>query len=477
MKKWMTVLMAFVLLMGCAASPASAYTVDEKFWGQAENQAVTGMVGFSVMGDTSSLDDALFQTMKQVLPDTEISFFFSMYSKQPRGGIWNVKGADGSEKTVEVLFDDEKAAVGGNALTQEGVFYLLENPASAQSNAYTPGIREILQLMEKADDGWKERAQEYLGRYQAILSVWMNDYAGATMGQEGDVLYSELACTIPAQALKEQIKAMLRTFYADDQALALLMEVLGGTGAEIYLNPAMESVFGDLVDGTELQGELQVVRRFDSHGALMLDSISLPLSQLELPFFPGVMWQQVYLEMTGSGDLSFSLEGTGEERVHFSLNHMPDGRANGRVSLDLPGEDGALQHTGYGYEWTWQAEEETFTLQTDLCERLMQGSLTLTPDDQTLAPAQQITLDARFTSQSRSRAPARLEASLVWQEVQGEATVALILTAQTSTPVDVNDINELENTVSFHELPAEEKAALVSSLLLLPLNQAVVLPE
>ena len=476
MKKWMAALMALVLLLGCTAAPAFAYTVDEKFWGQAENQAVTGAVGFSVMGDAATENDALFQMLKQILPETEISFFVSLYSKQPRGAVIKIDAADGSEKNVEILLGDEKVAIGSNALGED-VYYLLDDQAFQPDNGSVPGMMDILRLMEDADDEWKTRAQAQLGYYQALLSVWMNDYAGASMGKENDVLYSQLSCTIPGDAVKEQVKAMLHTFYADEQTLQLLGEVLEGTGGEIYLNPAMESVFAKMVDSCSLTGDLQVVRRFDSQGALLLDSISLPLSGVELPVFPGVLWQRVSLEMTGKGDLSFSLLGSKEEKVHFTLNKQEDGKANGQAALDLPGDDGVIRHTGYAYEWKWQAMEETYTLQTDLCERLMQGTLTLTPDEKTLAPVQQITLDVRFTTKSRSRSPVKMEANLVWEEVQGDAKVAVILTAQTSSPVAMNDIGELENTVLFRTLPAEEKEALLKKLLLLPFDQAVTLPE
>lgn len=477
MRKWMAVLTALVLFMGCTAADAAAYTVDEKFWGQAENQAVTGVLGFSVMGDATAENAAWFQTMKQVLPETEINFMVTLYSKQPRGAVIQIAAADGSEKNVEILFDDEKLAIGSDALAGEGVYYLLDEQALKPDDSRIPGILDVLRLLETADEEWQTRAQVQLGYYQTLLSVWMNDYAGAAMGRADDVLYSELSCTIPADAVKEQVKNMLHTFYQDTQTLQLLGEVLNGTGGEIYLNPAMESVFAALVDSTVLTGDLQVLRRFDSHGALLLDSISLPLSDVELPVFPGVKWQRVSLEMSGQGDFSFSLLGAKEEKVHFSLNKQEEGKASGQAVMDMPGEDGVMQHTGYAYEWNWQAMEETYTLQTDLCERLMQGTLILMPDENTAAPGQKISLDVRFTSQSRSRSPAKLEANLVWEDVQGDAKLAVILTAQTSAPVSVKDIKELENTVLFHTLPADEREAMLKTLLLLPMDQAVTLPE
>lgn len=478
MRKWMTALMALMLLIGCTPFPAAAYTVDEKFMGQVQNQAVTGEIGFLVTGDmTAAMDSAFFATLKEMLPETEMTFGITLYPKSPRGGYVTRKGADGSEKTVQFLFDETALALGGNAIAGADTFYVLDAQKPAADENRVPGIMDILQMIDGADEAWKKRAQDSLGYYQTMISVWMNDYAGAAMGKEGDVLYSELSCTIPAAAVKEQVKVMLHAFYADQQTLQLLGEVLGGTGAEIYLNPAMESVFCMLVDDVQLTGDVTVVRRFDSQGALLLDSISLPIIPMELPLFPGVEWQRVSLETTGNGEIAFTLEGTKGEMVHFSLTRPAEGKAAGALVLDLPDEEGAMLHTGYTYEGTWQAMEETYTLQTDLCERLMQGTLTLMPDEKTAAPRQQLTLDVRFTTTSGKRDPSYVEANLVWTDLEGDATIAAVMTAKTAKPFAVQTTEEIENKVPFHTLTEEEKVAVLLQVLLLPIDQAAALPE
>ncbi|MBQ9944397.1 MAG: hypothetical protein IJO67_08540 [Clostridia bacterium] len=478
MKKWLAALMALVMITGCVPGSAASYTVDEKFLGQAQNQALTGEIGFLVTGDSSAaMDSALFETLGHMLPETEMTFGITLYPKAPRGGYVTRKGADGSEKTVQLLFDDQTLAFGGDAIAAENTYYIMNTGVPAADENRVPGMADILQMIEGAEESWKERAQDSLGYYQAMLSIWMNEYAGATMGKADDVLYSELSCTIPAAAVKEQVKTMLHAFYTDQQTLQLLMEVMKGTGAEIYLNPAMESVFCMLVDEVQLTGDLTVVRRFDSQGALLLDKFSLPLNPMELPFFPGVKWQRISLEMTGRGDFSFTLEGTAGENVHFSLNKPTEGMVSGRLVLDLPGEDGGLQHTGYTYEGTWQAMEETYTLQTDLCERLMQGTLTLTPDEKTEAPRQQMTLDVRFTTSSGKRDPSFVEANLVWADLEGDATIAVVLTAKTAKPFDVQNLDAIENKVPFQALTEDEQTAVLQQIMFMALDQAALLPE
>ena len=477
MKKWIAMLMVLVLLMGCVPVLAATYTVDEKFWGQVQNQAVTGEIGFLVTGDTTTaMEDNLFQTMKQVLPQTDMTFGVTLYPKAPTGGYVRVKGADGSEKEVKFLLGDGVFALGGAAVAPENTFYLMDGATLWQDDDQLPGIFDILRMMESADEGWKERAGQCLTPYETMISVWMGDYAGATMGREGDVLYSELSCTIPAQAVKEQIKVMLHAFYTDTDTLALLAELLEGTGGEIYLNPAMESIFCMLVDSAKLTGDVQVVRRFDSQGALLQDSISLPLNDVELSCFPGVKWQKITLDMAG-GDLTFSLQGAGQEQVQFAWNQQDENNFSGQFVLELPDEEGKMTHEGYAFSWVWQAMDETYTLQTDLCERLMQGTLTLTPDEKTDAPSQKISLDVRFTTTSGKRDPSYVEANLVWTDLQGDATMAVVLTAKTAKPFDMPALDSIENMLPFGTLSQEERATVLQQLVILPMDQAVTLPE
>ena len=136
-----------------------------------------------------------------------------------------------------------------------------------------------------------------------------------------------------------------------------------------------------------------------------------------------------------------------------------------------------MTHEGYAFSWVWQAMDETYTLQTDLCERLMQGTLTLTPDEKTDAPSQKISLDVRFTTTSGKRDPSYVEANLVWTDLQGDATMAVVLTAKTAKPFDMPALDSIENMLPFGTLSQEERATVLQQLVILPMDQAVTLPE
>ncbi len=281
MKRWMAFVLAAALTALSLPALAASYTVDEKFWGQAGNMAVLGTATFSVSGEeTRAMDAETFRLLKSTLPRTVITFSNSSFPDVGTGGKAVIETGDGSEKTLQFITEGKKLALGGDAVSGDGTFYLLETDAAQllsllrTDESNLPGLTEILQMFDAAGEEWKAKAQERLSLYETRLSMWMNDYAGTAMGQEDGVLYSELNCILPAAAVKEQMLSLLHIFYADGETLALLGEVLGGTEAEMYLNPAMESVFADLVQALPLEGEIDVIRRFDSKGQLVLDSIS-----------------------------------------------------------------------------------------------------------------------------------------------------------------------------------------------------------
>lgn len=490
MKRWIAMMMAAMMMALCMPALAESYTVDEKFWGQAKQNAVKGTVTFAVNGSgTKAMELTDFQKLKDMLQRTEMSFGISTSNRYPHGGYVNCLLPDGSENGFSFTYNEEAAAIWDHHAEGDETYYLFETDVTKllalfeEEEEKTPGIFEMLEIFEGADAEWKERAKACLAKYETIISVWMNDYAGTAMGKEGDTLYSELSCTIPVNALKGEIKALLHNFYQDAETLAVLNEVLQGTGAEIYLHPAMESAFAAMVENALLEGEAKVVRRFDSTGELVLDSISLPLDNVDstldqlLPFLaPFEKWTQITFDMTGKGDISFLLESGEQEKIAFTMNALADGTYQGNFALDVRPMNGEMQHTGYNFTCSWQEMEETYSLQTDILERLMQGTLTLQPDSETDHPAQRITLDMKYTTTSNEGSVAHLEANLVWMDVAADATIALTVNASTSRPFDGTAIGDMEKVIYLQDLPYEERQSILQKVLL-PLNQAVTLPE
>lgn len=468
MKKVFTGMMAFVLLaFFCLPAMASEITVDERFFTQVKNYAVKGTVSFAVSGTkTAMIPDETFQMLKSVLPQVVLNVTHSV----PGGGQVAFADTQGEEKYVDYVYDQNVVALHGNVVTEDETWYAAELELSRllalfskEQGSALPGMMQIYAAFEKADDQWKEEAAVVLSRYETAVSLWMNQYAGTAMGKDGETLYSQLSCNIPADALKAEIKGLLKMLYGDEEALALLGDVLAPLGGSLYLNPAMESVFAALVDGLPLEGEVEVLRRFDAKGSLVLDKVALPLHESLLPM-GGAPWQKGSLEMTAEG-LCLSLEGAAGQGLRFSAGKTESGYA-GQLMYD----DQESAHVGFDYALEWQAMDEVYTLQTDLVERMMQGTLTLTPDAETALPPQRITLDLTFTSRSAIRTATRMVADVVWMDRAGDASIAMTVNLKTAGAFDVQPVAALEDVMFFSDMPADERTALLLHILLAPLR-------
>lgn len=467
MKKAVLWLVICLLVFSWTNALAETPTVDEVFAGQIRDYALKGTANFSVLGEETGLvESGLFQMLKESLPGISVSFGHSMYEKKYPGGYVRFNGADGEEKEILFAYNDDVIALGGNTVSDDDTWYAVEKEMTKvlglfeeQDENALPGIREIMAAMEKADDAWKEKAAERLSAYETALSIWMNQYAVSRTGREGDILYSELACEIPTDAVKAEIRGLLQLFYSDEETLQLLSQVLEPIGAGIYLNPAMESLLSMLAENAMPDGVVQVVRRFDPQGTLVLDKISLPLPAFE-------NWQQVSVEITGKGDLGFSLSDAQGKAILFSLVAGEEGHYTGSVALDNMME--AYPHIGFDFDFSWQVMEETYSLQEDKLERLKQGVLTLTPDKETLLPAQRITLDVSYSSDSGERSVVTMQADMVWMDIEKGASLAAAVKAKAANRFEVTKMEDIKNILYFSDVPAGQRQALLSHILLAP---------
>lgn len=469
MKRTLAGFMILMMVFACVPVKAEVPAVDERFFGQLSSYAMKGTVTFSVSGESTGLvAQEVFPVLKNHLPGMTISFGHSMFEEKFPGGYVRFSGAEGEEKEVLFAYNKDVLALGGNTVSDDDTWYAVEMDVLKMLGLFEeketalPGIREIAAAIEKADDEWKAQALNCLASYETALSIWMSQYAATQTGRDGDNLYTELACEIPADAVKAEIRGLLQMFYGDTELLQLLSQVLAPIGAGIYLNPAMEGLLVMLAEEAMPEGTVQVVRRFDAQGTLVLDSIILPLPAFE-------KWQDVHLEVTGKGDLGFTLANAEGKKIVFSLVAGEQGAYTGHAVLEnvLEGQP----HAGFSFEAAWQEMDETYSLQTDKLERLKQGVLTLTPDEQTHLPAQKITLDVAYSSGSRERGSVTMVADLVWTDLETGAALAAEVKAKTVNRFEVQKVENLQHILYFSDLPLEQRQALLSHILLAPFEE------
>ena len=128
----------------------------------------------------------------------------------------------------------------------------------------------------------------------------------------------------------------------------------------------------------------------------------------------------------------------------------------------------AYPHIGFDFDFSWQVMEETYSLQEDKLERLKQGVLTLTPDKDTLLPAQRITLDVSYSSDSGERSVVTMQADMVWMDIEKGASLAAAVKVKAANRFEVTKMEDIKNILYFSDVPAGQRQALLSHILLAP---------
>ena len=316
-------------------------------------------------------------------------------------------------------------------------------------NAWPPVWGMVLSVLS-ADAEWQERAQPHFIKLETRLGVWLNSYVESTTGQTEDgVDYTQLDFTIPGAAVKAEIKQLLVDFYGDGELLTLMREIVSPQAAAAYLQPeAMNGLFL-MVDALGLGDDLILLRRYDAKGQALLDEITLPFGE-------GGPLTQVKISAVGAGqDQGWRIEGTAKSGVSLCLSFRGAGEGvyTGSADLTLPPRDDSFVVSdqmpestvlSFDYNLEWEIGEEQYSLTTDKFEKAVKGTLVLKPRENTALPAQSLTLEAGFSSGSAQRSATRLDGTLIWRDLEGDAQIKAVLDSRTVAPFQAQSLDGAE---------------------------------
>ena len=477
MKKLVALLCVLTLL--CAALPGMAagdYPLDEKFVRQVLESAYQGTLTAEITGDgTAALPGATWRTLSALLPRISMETTHSYQRGEGEATLRLLVDGQSAGET-RLMYNAEQAGVKSDLLGGEATYAFVRNwnaasllQAFAQGDSAWPPLWRVLLAVESAPAEWKTRAAERLSSYETKMGIWMNSYASFRSGTEDNVAYTELYCAIPPQAVRAQIKQMLVDFYADSELLSLLREVLTAQEAAAYLQPGMQNAIFAMLDAVQLEGNVEVIRRYDAQGKPLLDSVSMPMAQTQAltgltvsvaTEDMGNRWRAVGATRTGVDfDVSCLVS---EERIYA-----------GTVSVTLPEEkndsfvvtDSAVKRRTIALDYSLSVDEikETYNLSTDKCELPLKATLLLRPGLGTNLPEQAVTLDVLLSSGSSQRSPTRLDGSLTWKDMESGASVALKLSSRTTSPKDVNSLATAGALLRIDLMDEESRAALARS--------------
>ena len=483
MKRWIALALAALLALSlCAPALADTYTLAEKFYIQAfRESAYRGTVTMTVEGNGSSLFNAMqWVALKNLAPQLSLTVEHTTTRERDEGQAAATMLVNGKENIKTTLMYDEKLlGVSSTLLGGTNAYFTAARDwdlsrltqSLVQGDSAWPPVWRMLLAANNASDEWKARAKERTTIYETKLGLWLNGYASFATGRENNISYSELSCLIPAQAVKAEIKQLLVDFYNDSELLTLLREIVTAQEAAAYLQPAVMNDLFAMLDELKLQGDVKIVRRYDSMGGALLDSISLPFAE------NGLLSQLTVSLVTEEAGKKWVLEGVMNDTTEFAFSCLAgeDMIYTGSVELLLPQQensgfvvsDGAAdrKNVAFDYSLSWEPGEDQYTLSNDRFTRDMKGALLIRPKGVSDLPEQSITLEASLASGSSQRSATQLNGKLTWRDMESGASITLDLASRTVSPFAYTTPSKLTNAVRIDLLNQESRSALAQSWL------------
>jgi len=476
MKRLLALILAVLMLLCAVSAHAADYPIEEKFYRQMLESAYRGAITFSVSGTKSdAIPPATFLMLKSLAPRLTLEGDHSFMRGDGQATLRLMLDGKSAGET-SLLYNGSLMGIASDLLAGKGVYYTAAQGwdasalllSSLQGDSAWPVLWPALLTGSSAPAEWQEKLQEHLLSYETKLGVWMNGYAVLSSGADDGVNYSQLQCTIPAQALKAQIKQLLIDFYEDQELLTHLKEVLTARQAAAYLQPAMQNVFFTMLDALVLEGNIEIIRRYDAYGHALIDSISLPfpeghaLNNLTIAVTPEETQQK------------WSFIGQLQDGTDFDISCIPSEEMiyTGSFNLVLPEKKEAdsfvveeataeREIVAFDYNLIWEPGEEIYTLATDRCTRTLKGSLVIKPREGYDAPTQSLSLTVDFSSGSSQRSATQLNATLVWQDLDGDASITATLTSKTAAPFAVGSLDSVSGAMRIDQMDAQAHEALL----------------
>lgn len=480
MKRFAALLLAALMALTAFSAVAEDYTLAEKFYQQAvKESAYRGTVTFAVTGDaTQMIDGTLWQTLKALAPRMSLSLEHATAPNKDEGQATLTLTLDGQTSAKHTfMYEDNLIAFGGTLLGGDEVYYAADRAwnvgemleSALNNTSEWPSMWRVIGAIAGASQEWKMRAQDRVTLYETKLGLWLNSYASFSTGRENGVTYSQLACTIPAQAVKAEIKQLMVDLYADGELLSLLREVVTAREAAAYLDPTLMNTLFSMIDNLNLNGDVQVIRRYDTTGSALLDSVTLPFSdsglinELTLSVIPetnGSNWE-IRGRLMGGTDVDVTCF-VSDAMIYTgsAVITLPES-AEGFVVSD----SNDRQTIAFDYNLDWEPGEDTYTLATDRFTRPIKGSLLIRPKEGTALPEQSLTLDMTMSSGSSKRSATQLNGSLTWRDLDSGASVSAVLTSRTVSPFAYQKPSSLTGAMRLDQLAKDSLTAVVQSWL------------
>lgn len=162
-----------------------------------------------------------------------------------------------------------------------------------------------MNLFTVPESTWNESWAPLFESYYTDLELWLSDFAQepkVIQGAVGETVMTILY-TIPADALKDEMKVMLAKALNDQALMTLVRAQLDEEQAYTYLTPGLQYYYDAAIDALPLEGDVLLERELSTMGETVSTSVTLPLPG-------GLAWDTLTMEQVGE-DSTLTL--TGEE--------------------------------------------------------------------------------------------------------------------------------------------------------------------
>ncbi|MBR6525038.1 MAG: hypothetical protein IKT57_03625 [Clostridia bacterium] len=473
MKKIVALLMVGCLLFSScggalASAPITDYTLEDKWELQMQGSGFKGQVSFAVEGDYAfGMDESLWQTLRMLLPAVTLDIR-SMPRSENRDTQVQVLIRDEESAYMKVLTDGQQYVLRSNLLGEDEYNYAFDKQFDP-SRLFTqgdegkwPDLNKTLLRILTADEGWKEKAEPMFSVYTSRIALWMQEYMQVNGLENEDGYQTYMGCSIPAEDVKVFIKRMLAGLFEDEEMLSLLREVLTKDEQAAYLDKGNQEIFFIMLDLLPMEGDVEIQRVYDEKGTLILDTITLPFAENSSLSLLNITVQQVENLPTTTVSGSYR-DGRSFE---VNLRRVDEDTWTGSVRMDVAADEEKQLPAGvraFVFNCAYDAGEETYDLENDLCQHLSDLSVLIKPAAEDTTGIRETTLSVRMdkTSKSSRRAATYITVDAALTDQESGSVLAMNVKCNTASPWTPDLIAGLETApIRLDEMPLDEQQEL-----------------
>ena len=467
MKRLIALALSLILTLTAGSALAEDMTLWKKLTKQTHDSAYRGTVTFEASGEgTQAFEPSTWLIIRSLASRLKIEATHTMTIRTGVGEAMLTMSLDDQPLArADYRYNKQLMGLSSSLLAGDDVFYTADRSWDAFQLLETafrgedawPPVWKMLLEMESAPEAWKTRLKAKLLPYETKLGVWLNGYAVFSTGEIEEVKYTELSCAIPFRAVKTEIQQLLVDFYNDAELLSILREVVTPQEAAAYLQPGMMSTFIAMLDALDIEGDVEVVRRYSSQGKLMLDMMTLPflpdslVTSLTITLRPdeyGDVWGLT--GTTGFGadfDVSCVI---GEERIYTGSVDLilPPEASDETAFVVIDGteeaEEPERKTVAFDYSLAFDPGKDAYSIAANKYMREITGTLLIRPRGMEGMPTQSLALNCTLESNNLDiQSVTRLNGTLTWHDLDSGADITATLESRTTAPFAYNTLDNV----------------------------------